>query len=269
MGFRKFSFSLVIAISLAACEQSQPKTYAFSPEDVEGKALIAKGERLTRVLGCQGCHDETLVGGEWVNEPAFGVLYSSNLTHTVQRLSDAQIETIIRTGKRPDGKDVYEMPSEAFTPLSAADMKALLAYLRTLKPAGHDWPAMTVGPEGKKEMAAGRFKPTAVWVKEERGKAPLDVGPKFARGRYLAQMACGECHRPTLAGNDEPFRPDLTLAAGYSKAEFVKFMRTGEAKGGRQLELMSKVARGRFSQLTDDEVDAIYAYLVERAKKMP
>lgn len=258
------------AFFLASACGSEKKPVAaqfqFSPAAVTGTAaLAAKGERLSAVLGCKGCHDTNLTGGEWINEPAFAILYSNNLTHSVQRLSDLQLETILRTGKRPDGRDVYEMPSEAFAPLSAPDMKALLAYLRTLKPAGHEWPAMKLGPEGRAELANGKFKPTASWVEEEKGKAPVDLGPELGRGRYLSHLACGECHTPTLAGKDEPFRPDLMVVSAYSRAEFEELMRKGVAKGGRELPLMSSVARGRFAPLAPDEVDAIYAYLSARA----
>ena len=38
-------------------------------------------------------------------------------------------------------------------------------------------------------------------------------------------------------------------------------MRTGKAAGNREIGLMSTVARGRFSQLTDAEVAAVHGYL--------
>jgi hypothetical protein len=41
-------------------------------------------------------------------------------------------------------------------------------------------------------------------------------------------------------------------------------MRTGIARADRELGLMSEVARSRFAQLTDEEVDALHAYLKAR-----
>ncbi len=38
-------------------------------------------------------------------------------------------------------------------------------------------------------------------------------------------------------------------------------MREGVALGGRELRLMSRVARGRFSAFTEQELDALFAYL--------
>jgi len=44
-------------------------------------------------------------------------------------------------------------------------------------------------------------------------------------------------------------------------------MRTGEPVGGRRLGLMAEVARGRFAYLTEREIDAIYDYLLVRARR--
>jgi hypothetical protein len=42
-------------------------------------------------------------------------------------------------------------------------------------------------------------------------------------------------------------------------------MRTGKAVGERKLELMSEVAVGSLSRLHDEEIAALYGYLVSRA----
>jgi hypothetical protein len=46
--------------------------------------------------------------------------------------------------------------------------------------------------------------------------------------------------------------------------EFARFMRTGVAAGGRELPVMSGVARGRFSYLTDPEIRSLYDFLESR-----
>lgn len=91
--------------------------------------------------------------------------------------------------------------------------------------------------------------------------------PDLERGRYIARMACGECHGPRLAGNDEPFRPDLVVASGYSLDKFRTLLKTGEPAGDRKLKLMAQVAKSRFSHLRDDEVKALHRYLVVRAEQ--
>jgi len=42
-------------------------------------------------------------------------------------------------------------------------------------------------------------------------------------------------------------------------------MRRGKALGNREVPLMSRVARGRFSHFTDQELRVLYTYLISRA----
>lgn len=100
----------------------------------------------------------------------------------------------------------------------------------------------------------------------ERAHEPWAGGPGEERGRYVARMACGECHGPRLEGNDEPFRPDLVVASGYSLDEFRTLLKTGKPIGDRNLKLMAEVSKSRFSHLRDDEVKALHRYLVARAE---
>ena len=96
----------------------------------QASGQIAHGERLTWVLGCRGCHGTGLQGER------FYELYASNLTTDLPRYSDAQLERLMRDGLHPTGREVWAMPSELFQHLSGPDMTALIAYLRTIEPAG-------------------------------------------------------------------------------------------------------------------------------------
>jgi len=55
----------------------------------------------------------------------------------------------------------------------------------------------------------------------------------------------------------------LAIAAAYDLEAFRTVLRTGVPLGGRQLRTMDRVARRDFSHLTDEEIAAIHAYLVE------
>lgn len=101
----------------------------------------------------------------------------------------------------------------------------------------------------------------------ERQLEPRSGGPEHERARYIARLACGECHGAKLEGNDDPSRPDLIVASGYSLEEFRRLLKTGEPTGGRRLDLMAQVAKSRFSHLSEDEIDALYRYLVARARQ--
>jgi mono/diheme cytochrome c family protein len=175
--------------------------------------LVGEGERVARLLGCSGCHGSNLQGTVWDEEPEFGTVAPSNLTRSAARYSDEQLERMIREGMRPDGSGLWEMPSEAFTHLSRADMKALLAYLNSVSAAGPDRPRPTFGLGAREEIKAGKLLSTPQKVALERSQEPRSGGSHHERGRYIARVVCGECHGPKLAGNEGPFDRTSPLRA--------------------------------------------------------
>lgn len=261
---------IALAQSLPAPTRTKP---ALPPPQISpnlpdvSTTLVQKGNRIATLLGCHGCHDKDLQGHLFVDEPHFAMLYASNLTRAVPHYNDAQLEVAIREGVRPDGSPLWEMPSEAFTPLSAPDMQALIAYLRSVPGQGEEHPRIVLGPGGKQEVEAGLTKPAPEKVRLERHISPTAVGPDHEWGRYLVHVVCGECHGPDLRGNPDPenYRPDLVIAAAYPLAGFKTLLKTGQPLGDRKLTLMAKVSKSRFSYLTDAEVDAMHGYLVARA----
>jgi cytochrome c553 len=259
-----------VVLGIAGCgspageqPQSDPQPIAFDGALVgEASARIAHGKRLTDLLGCTGCHGANLQGER------FYELYASNLSREIPKYSDAQFERLMRAGEHPTGRDVWGMPSELFQHLSEPDMKALLAYLRTLKPAGGpNEPRLPWEPLTAKMIAEGELKPAAAFVRESKGVGPVDVGPSHALGRYITRVTCAECHGPELKGLGKD-TPDLITAGAYSREEFERLMTRGIPTGGRKLrDLMTLVARDRFSQMTPHERDALYAYLKARAER--
>jgi hypothetical protein len=63
--------------------------------------------------------------------------------------------------------------------------------------------------------------------------------------------------------------PTLAITMAYTAEEFQGFLRTGVALGGRELEMMSGLARGRYASFTDDEIDALHDYLRTLAETPP
>jgi cytochrome c553 len=255
---------------LAACDRNAGEQQADQPPPVtfdgalvrDAAAKLEHGERLTWVLGCRGCHTKSLQGQQ------FYELYASNLTRDVPNYSDAQLERLIRRGIHPTGRDVWGMPSEIFQHLSDADLAAVTAYLRTLKPAGPPTGnPLPFAAETKKLIADGKLMPAAQWVQKAKGTAPADPGRRHALGLYISMVTCAECHGADLKGNPGD-TPDLVVAGGYSRDEFEKLITQGVPTGGRKLkELMEAVAQNRFSRLTPHERDALYAYLKARAEQ--
>jgi cytochrome c553 len=194
--------------------------------------------------------------------------YASNLTRELPKYSDAQIDRLLRTGVPPDGRELWGMPSEIFQHLSAADMTALTAYLRTLTPGGKPTqPPQAWSKEARDLMAKGEIKPASVFVREAKNQFPADLGPRHSLGRYIASVTCAECHGPKLEGSPGD-TPNLIIASAYTRGEFEGLMTRGVAKGGRKIKpLMAEMGPERFSRLTPNERDALYAYLKSRAEK--
>lgn len=260
---------LAVAAVYALSERMVRRTYdepLVSIAIPTDSASIAEGGRLALVHGCRGCHTKDL-SGEWFEDDfLIGRLAAPNLTEAAQKYSDAELVRIIRRGVRPDGKSVLAMPSEMFTPLTDADLGAIIAYIRSVPAVPGLSRTIELGPMARFGLVTGQYEPSAVWVHKvdsvtASGYYPVADQPN-AQGAYLARTSCTECHGLTLQGD---FGPNLRVAAGYTREQFAHFFATGEALGGRELPLMSVMARNRFSHFTDEEESAIYSYLVARA----
>jgi cytochrome c553 len=257
---------------LASCHSTvkappRPTFDGAYASDAEGRRF--HGERLTYVLGCRGCHGDNLQGTLFTkNHPDWGPLYASNLTVEVPEYSDAQLDGIIRHGTHPERKTVWGMPSQIFQNLSDRDYQALVAYLRSLKPVGTKLPNPQFSTADKEDIAVGRYKPAVQMVADFKRAQPVDLGPKYALGRYVASVSCEECHGSNLAGDPISKTPDLVVAGTYTRGEFEKLITQGIPTGGRKLRpAMHDVAIGRFSHLTRHERHALYGYLKARAEQ--
>lgn len=252
--------AMLAALALTGCGAMQ-RPMPFDQVDADP---VRHGERLTAVLGCKGCHGEQLSGEDW-GDPGFSVMRTANLTISAQRYSAAGLKSMIVSGKRPGGRELWDMPSYLFANLPDRDLDAIVAYLKTLKPVGKAAPEPVFLAPARKEMAEGTYRSAAAEVRASAAKLGPDAGPQFARGRMIVRATCAECHRIDLDGSPsypgEPPKPDLRIVAAYGKADFLKFLVTGKAQGNRELEMMSNVARGRFAHMTDPEREAVHAYL--------
>jgi cytochrome c553 len=95
---------------------------------------IAHGERVATLLGCNACHGEDYSGvnfGEII--PIVDGLWTTNISRTLPKMSDGEIERLLREGVHPT-REMYLMPSKQSQFVSERDMEALIAYLRTIEP---------------------------------------------------------------------------------------------------------------------------------------
>lgn len=257
---------LYAALSLAGCAPaSVSHQTSFDGSDYTTNAeKIAHGERLANILSCKGCHSNDLTGGRYTDDLPPG-LYASNLTRDVPNLSDHELERVIRGGVRPNGGDIWMMPSEAFQYLSDRDVDALIAFLRTLPPSGEPLPRTNIPPAIAAALHRDRGS-ARERLARARENPPLDLGGEHEFGRHLAMVVCAKCHESDLSGQ-EGFSPDLLIAGAYSRDQLTTLLTNGEAIGGRDIGMMGLVGSRRFSQLTSHERSAIVDYVLARAKR--
>ncbi|MGJ3627194.1 c-type cytochrome [Sphingomonas sp. MMS24-JH45] len=144
-------------------------------------------------------------------------------------------------------------------------MTDLIAWMRSVPPSRTDHPGIVTGPAWKEAVAGVRN--SAMQAARLATRVPVDAGPSTAKGRYLTQIACAECHGPTLTGVPEPKAgdaPDLSVAAAYERRDFVRLMRTGLPPDGPGLD--DEEARHWLHALGDANAAIQPDYLIARAR---
>lgn len=253
---------VILTVALAACSAPRRPERETGFERISADT-IAQGERLARVLGCTGCHGDDLAGRDWSDD--LGTLWTANLTRSIRTLGPEGFSQAVITGRRPGSRDLWDMPSHLFTQLNADELAAVAAYVGSRPMTGVVHPDPANGPFLQAKLAKGIYKSSAAYVAQDgRKTAPEAAGHDLAR--HITRATCAECHGIDLRGKTNPIdgkaTPDIRpLAASYSEADFERFLTTGKAAGGRELPLMSDVARSRYSHLTKAERAAIHAYL--------
>ncbi|GAB4580086.1 MAG: hypothetical protein Fur0022_28250 [Anaerolineales bacterium] len=130
---------------------NQAVTSGLHNPDLTGKtpeetALIERGRYLYTVTSCLFCHGNQGEGGAKINQASFGTIWvrniSSDMEFGIGAWSDAEIARAIRSGVSRDGSPLHwqGMIWDHLSNLDEEDMRAIIAYLRTLPPVARDIP---------------------------------------------------------------------------------------------------------------------------------
>jgi mono/diheme cytochrome c family protein len=308
-----FAIGGLLALGLAACSQ-EPATDEASaaapaspppaapapvfqrdpvpPSPSAEEDLLGRGEYLVEgIVGCGNCHHGRDENGEFVpgleyagnfviTEPGF-TAYAPNITPDMETgigsWTDAELETAIRRGISRDGRVLG--PPMAFAyyhGISTNDMRAIIAYLRSVPAVSREVPASTYNiplpPEWGPPLTA-----------------PVPDVPKtdqIAYGRYVTHNLghCTQCHTPLVMGVEDftrtgagmnlfpqPFGYDWsalaanitqheTLGIGaWTDDEIKRAIVFGISRDGRQL--LPFMAFSFYERISDEDLDAIVAYL--------
>lgn len=169
----------------------------------EPKNLVATGQYLFGVAGGCACHTKpkgSPHAGARAFPIPFGTVYSTNITQddatglgtwTDKEIHDALLKGIGRDGR----KLVPVMPYEAYSGMAQEDVKALIAYLRTLRPVRQATPSLSSW------VPFTRILGVPLWLKlfGNFSTSPLKAPHSgIQRGRYLVDhvAVCGDCHTP-------------------------------------------------------------------------
>jgi mono/diheme cytochrome c family protein len=253
---------------------------------------LARGGKIVELV-CAHCHrsENGLLNGKLFSPESegYGEIWSGNITNHptagLGRYKDGEIAYLLRTGIKRDGK--LAGPYMLFPHLSDEDMAAVIAYLRS------DAPSVQASDVVHKTRYSfmvnalikfGIFKPLPY-----EGKPKFMPGPSglVAYGRYLAtaRYECSTCHSasyetytamepekspgymgggtlvPDVNFNYMPSRnitPDKETGIGkWTKEEFKLAIQNGIRPDKTPLTFTMP----RFDVLTDEEIDAIWAYL--------
>jgi mono/diheme cytochrome c family protein len=266
---------LLIATALVygLSEHALRQRYQFPAESIlvpTDAASIARGRHLVEdQYVCADCHGDNYGGKLFFDGgPMVARLQTPNLTRgpggVGARYADADWVRTLRHGVAPDGRPLLIMPSHHYSQVTASDLGAAIAYLKTLPPVASGERIWAIGPIGRLLLLQNPAEILPVTVIAHDTSAPSLLPTSLAeRGRHLVNTAgCTGCHKPDLrgGGGPPPGAANLTpVGIGqWEKSDFVRALRDRRTPDGRAL---APAMPSAYARLTDEELDAIWAYL--------
>ena len=167
------------------------------------KELVAKGQYIFAVAGGCACHSEPEgtphAGGRAFPIP-FGTVYSTNITQDKETglgaWTDPEIHDAMVRGIRNDGsRTLPVMPYEKYSGMAQEDLKAMIAYLRTLTPVKKAPPPLKSWVPFLRNLGTWSYLRLFGNFSTAPAQAPTSG---IQRGRYLVDhiSICGDCHTP-------------------------------------------------------------------------
>ena len=268
-------------------------TFTFATLALVGAACadtpVERGAYLVNtIMTCGNCHSpkgppdvvagKDFSGGLRFNEPPFDVT-APNITPDkdtgIGAWSDADIKKLLRTGVRPNGVPIAAvMPTGFYDIVTDADMDAIVAYLRTLKPISNKVPDPIYKMSAPRQVFPGAEKPADPARSDRHAQARLlprhhrplhgmpyadGQGPRRFRefagqGRPRISRARGACRSRATSPRARP-RASATGPTPRSSAP----SRQGIDKDGNKLK--PPMGYGYYAHMTDADLDAVIAWV--------
>jgi mono/diheme cytochrome c family protein len=248
---------------------------------------LARGRYLVQMGDCIACHTaqggERFAGGRPVQTP-FGTLLSANLTSDRQtgigRYNPDTFYRALHEGIDHEGRHLYPaFPYNYYTRVSREDADAMFAYLRTIPPVRKEVDRNRL--PFPFNIRAGMAVWNAMFFHPGNVQADASKPAQWNRGAYIVEGLghCQACHTPkNFLGSDkhdEAFRggrfaqwfaPDLTQnrrtgLGGWDEKQLREFFKSGANAHSAASGEMGEVVAFSTSQLTDEDAQAVIAYL--------
>ncbi|MCW5661487.1 MAG: c-type cytochrome [Burkholderiaceae bacterium] len=248
-----------------------------TPALVDDAAARERGAYIYASRGCVDCHGVDGAGRVFVDSGGLRVkgpaIHSGPGSVTLQYKAE-DWDRVLRHGVKPDGRPAMVMPSEDYNRFTDADFVALVAYTRTLPPAGGGAAEITLPLPVRALYGAGAIQDAAAKIDHSLPpQQPVAEGITVEHGQYVANM-CKGCHGPELDGGKVPGGPPdwppaarLTRGDGnamerYPTAEsMIAMFRSGKRADGSAVQVMPFES---LSKMNDTDLRALHAYLKSR-----
>jgi mono/diheme cytochrome c family protein len=272
---------------------AEPPKKAPEPPAPDPK-LVERGAYLVKAGACVVCHTamgpkgpdlaNAFAGGLEMPD-AIGTWRSPNITQDkgtgIGNWTDDQIAAAIREGVRPDNTQLFPiMPFMNYNRLTDADTKAIVAFLRTIKPI-------------EKVVAPNKDLKMPKMAAPKPANAPDVTTDPVKHGEYIASvMLCNHCHW-TPDKNMAPAGPDKMFSGGlpmdmpmlgtghlwtrnitsdpetgigkWTEEQIYTAIKTMAKPDGKMIQGPMLFMQGTWSQLDDADLKAVAAFI----KKLP
>lgn len=252
----------------------------LTPEEADSAALARALERGRHLVAsrfsCTECHGQDFGGGVMIDDPMIGRLFGPNITSgpggRVTGYTPADWDRIVRHGVLPDGT-LAAMPSQDFQGMSDQELSDIVAVIRSAPSVDAEIEGPKLGPLGTVLIATGQivlgYDAIADHGRMHESMPPAaEASAEF--GAHLATVCIG-CHLDDLSGGKVPggdpswpAASNLTPAGAlgeWSYEQFVTAMREGVRPDGRALVTPMDAVIGYTSNMTETEIQALWAYL--------
>ncbi|WP_425462859.1 c-type cytochrome [Mesorhizobium norvegicum] len=263
----------------------------FSDQDqqFDGAGDVANGEQVFNAGDCSSCHatpgqpDRLRLGGGMALASPFGTFRPPNISPNpvdgIGAWSVTDLANALIGGVSPGRKHYYPaFPYTSFTSMTAADVRDLYAYLKTLPKVAGRAPPHSPAILFSIRRSVGIWK--LLFFSQGRTAAHLDGDPVHDRGAYLVETVshCAECHstrnamgaiKPDtrFAGGIDPqgtgFVPNITQdrLGEWTENDIATMLKTGETPNhGRVGSSMADVVTNT-TMLLDGDRQAIARYI--------